>query len=207
MADAGSHRTRTTSQNSYIGMEGGSRTTSTPQVLWRHRANSPLVFVVDDNPADRRIIIEALKESLASVDIEEYSTGAPVVKRIRSGHSHNLNLPDLIFLDLNMPGMDGHEVLSLLKKDESYRRIPIVVLSGSVASADVKEAYSNHANCYLQKPSSLDGYLEAIGDCARLWLNVAVRPNISTAVQLEFNRRDLDVKAQRYSSRSSGPQQ
>jgi CheY-like chemotaxis protein len=185
-------------------MDGESKSRSTLHGLKRHRLNSPLVFVVDDNPADRRIVIEALKQSLASVDIEEYSTGASVVQRIRSGLFNNLNRPDLIFLDLNMPGMDGHEVLSLLKRDEAYRAIPIVVLSGSVANADVNGAYSNHANCYLQKPSSLDGYLQAIGDCARLWLNVAVRPNIPTLLEGEFSQCDLDPRVQKDASKTAG---
>jgi CheY-like chemotaxis protein len=204
MGDVGHHPSRTAPQNIYMRMDGESKSRSTLHGLKRHRLNSPLVFVVDDNPADRRIVIEALKQSLASVDIEEYSTGASVVQRIRSGLFNNLNRPDLIFLDLNMPGMDGHEVLSLLKRDEAYRAIPIVVLSGSVANADVNGAYSNHANCYLQKPSSLDGYLQAIGDCARLWLNVAVRPNIPTLLEGEFSQCDLDPRVQKDASKTAG---
>jgi CheY-like chemotaxis protein len=139
----------------------------------------PLVLVVDDNAADRRIIIEALKQFVPTAMVETCDNGLEAIRRIRSEHPNAaLNRrPDLVLLDLNMPGIGGHEVLSILKKSQQHRTIPVAVLSSSAAESDLKKAYGNYANCYLLKPSSLEPYLRLIGDCARFWLDVVVPPS------------------------------
>ena len=142
----------------------------------------PLVLVVDDNPADRTIIIEALKQFVPGATTETCCNGLEAIRRIRSECSSTLEKrPDLILLDLNMPGMGGHEVLSILKASEDLRAIPVVILSSSAAMSDLTKAYGSHANCYVVKPSGLEPYLRAIGDCVQFWLNVVVQAKVATA--------------------------
>ena len=139
----------------------------------------PLVLVVDDNPADNWLTVEALKQSFEKIAIESCRSGSQAVDIIRSKHLRNSRLPDLVLLDLNMPGLGGHEVLSIIKGDPNYCAIPVAILSGSNDQAEVKEAYANYANCYIQKPNSMDGYLSRVSACARFWLTVALSPNLS----------------------------
>jgi CheY-like chemotaxis protein len=148
----------------------------------------PLVLVVDDNAADRRIIVEALKQFVPAATVETCANGLEAIRRIRSeGADATLNgRPDLVLLDLNMPGIGGHEVLSIIKKSQQHRTIPVAVLSSSAAESDLKEAYGNYANCYLLKPSSLEPYLRLIGDCARFWLNVVVPPSSGAPLDRTF---------------------
>ena len=84
--------------------------------------------------------------------------------------------PDLIFLDLNLPKKDGREVLLEIKKDESLRRIPVVVLTTSEAERDILRAYDLHANCYVKKPTELDEYMEVIRACENFWLHIVRLP-------------------------------
>lgn len=85
--------------------------------------------------------------------------------------------PDLIFLDLNLPGRDGRDVLAEIKADETLRRIPVIVLTTSEADRDVQRTYDLHANCYIRKPPDLDRYLEVIGICEKFWLETVRLPN------------------------------
>lgn len=136
-------------------------------------AAPPLVLVIDDNAADRRIIIEALKQFAPDATVETCNDGHEAIRRIRSDAAFNRR-PDLVLLDLNMPGIGGHEVLSIIKKSEQHRMIPVAVLSSSTVESDLKKAYANHANCYILKPGNLESYLRVVGDCARFWLNVVM---------------------------------
>jgi two-component system, chemotaxis family, response regulator Rcp1 len=137
----------------------------------------PLVLVVDDNPADNRLTVEAVRRSMKNIAIETCRSGSEAVDNIRSKSLRNSRLPDLILLDLNMPGLGGQEVLSIIKRDPNYCAIPIAILSGSIEEAEVREAYANYANCYIQKPNSMDCYLSRVSACARFWLTVASSPN------------------------------
>jgi CheY-like chemotaxis protein len=141
----------------------------------------PLVLVVVDNPADNWLTVEAVKQSLEKIAVESCRSGSEAVNIIRSKRLRKSRLPDLILLDLNMPGLGGQEVLSIIKSDPNYSAIPIAVLSGSIEEAEVREAYANYANCYIQKPNSMDGYLSRVSACARFWLTVALPPNAPAA--------------------------
>jgi two-component system, chemotaxis family, response regulator Rcp1 len=145
----------------------------------QQNADVPLVLVVDDNPADNRLTVEAVRQSVRDIAIESCRSGSEAVDSIRSKSLRHSRLPDLILLDLNMPGLGGHEVLSIIKQDPNYAAIPVAILSGSTDEAEVREAYANHANCYIQKPNSMDGYLSCVSACARFWLTVSLSPNVA----------------------------
>lgn len=134
---------------------------------------SPRVIIVDDSPADTRLTIEALKDSVPDAVVETYESGEALLEGIRTWSDSRL--PDLLLLDLNLPGIQGLEVLSALKEDRKSRVIPIAILSGSMAQEDVHSAYFRQANCFIHKTDSLDGYLTNVAVCARFWLHTAAR--------------------------------
>ena len=84
--------------------------------------------------------------------------------------------PDLVFLDLNLPKMDGREVLSTMKQDVALRSIPVIVLTTSASDQDVHSAYDLHANCYIRKPGDLDEFLRVIRACEEFWFHVVRLP-------------------------------
>ena len=84
--------------------------------------------------------------------------------------------PDLILLDLNLPRMNGHEVLTTLKESSDYRTIPIVVLSFSSDPEDIKEAYSHYANCYITKPREFKGFMRAVRSIEQFWFKIGYPP-------------------------------
>jgi CheY-like chemotaxis protein len=84
--------------------------------------------------------------------------------------------PDLILLDLNLPKINGHDVLARLKANPQTTRIPVIVLTSSRADTDVRRAYESHANAYLKKPSTLDGLLTAAQDITDFWVRTATLP-------------------------------
>jgi len=94
----------------------------------------------------------------------------------RKGKYSDAPTPQLIFLDFNLPKSDSREILGFIKKDERLRLIPVAVLTTSDADRDIRQAYELHANCYLRKPSDLDGFFETIRAAAHFWLEVAHVP-------------------------------
>jgi len=95
----------------------------------------------------------------------------------RNGKYRDAPIPQLIFLDFNLPKSNSREVLEFIKKDEQLRLIPVAVLTTSDADRDIREAYELHANCYLRKPADLDGFFKTIREAAHFWLEVAHVPN------------------------------
>lgn len=84
--------------------------------------------------------------------------------------------PDLILLDLNMPGMSGSEVLHQVKSDPALRSIPVIMVSGSLASNDVQTCYKEHANAYISKPPDMESTLKLLQDIHRFWADTALLP-------------------------------
>jgi CheY-like chemotaxis protein len=84
--------------------------------------------------------------------------------------------PDLILLDLNLPRMDGREVLAAIKRDEQWKRIPVIILTTSNDEADVLKAYNLHANCFITKPIALERFLEVVRSIEEFWLTIVRLP-------------------------------
>ena len=128
------------------------------------------ILLVEDNPADERLIREAFKAAAANVSILAASNGAEALALLRRER------PDMILLDLNLPAVDGREVLDSLKNDKRLRHIPIVILTSSVMPRDVLAAYRSGANCYLQKPIDLAQLFDKIKNLFQFWTETAVLP-------------------------------
>jgi CheY-like chemotaxis protein len=135
------------------------------------------LLIVEDNPGDVRLLEEVFRELAADVHLSVARDGAEALEAIREATSGGKLRPDLILLDLNLPKVSGHDVLSHLKTNPLTTRIPVIVFTSSKAEADVKRAYDAHVNAYLKKPSTLDGLLSAAEDIANFWLRTATLPN------------------------------
>jgi len=143
-----------------------------------HIANTIEILLVEDNPGDVRLTREALKESKVAVNMRIASDGVEALAMLRRERQYaDQPLPDLILLDLNMPRMDGREVLRQIKTDEKLRLIPVVVLTTSAAEKDILQAYGMHANCYITKPVELDQFMEIIKSIEGFWLTVVRLPD------------------------------
>jgi CheY-like chemotaxis protein len=117
------------------------------------------ILLVEDDQADALLIEGALLDRGFGRSVTQVEDGVAALERLRDPER---NRPDLIVMDLNMPRMNGHELLAILKADQELRVIPVVVLTTSNAPDDVMGAYSRHANAYITKPIDLDGFVEAV---------------------------------------------
>jgi chemotaxis family two-component system response regulator Rcp1 len=143
-----------------------------------HIANAIEILLVEDNPGDVRLTEEALKEGKIAVNMRVAHDGIEALAMLRrEGLYADLLLPDLVLLDLNMPKMDGRELLRLIKTDENLKFIPVVVLTTSAAEKDILQSYGLHANCYITKPVELDQFIEIVKSIENFWLAVVKLPD------------------------------
>jgi CheY-like chemotaxis protein len=137
------------------------------------------ILLVEDNPGDVRLTREALREGKVSndLDLQVARDGVEALDLLaRRGRFADAARPDLILLDLNLPRKDGRELLAELKAHETFRRIPVVVLSTSRAEEDIRTSYDLHANCYIPKPVDLDRFIEVVKTIDDFWLGVVELP-------------------------------
>jgi len=131
----------------------------------------PQVLQVEDCPGDVRLTQEAFRDANMSVQLHVASDGVEAMAFLRKEGAHaHAPRPDLILLDLNLPKMDGREVLAHIKNDESLKTIPIVILTTSEAEADILKSYQLQANCYLSKPVQLDAFQSLVKSINDFWL-------------------------------------
>jgi len=132
------------------------------------------VLLVEDDPADAMLIEEALHEHGMARRISQVEDGVAALRHLRDA---DLPRPDLIVLDLNMPRMNGRELLAVLKDDPDLLSIPVVVLTTSAAPEDVASAYDRHANAYVTKPVNLEDFLHAVRSIDAFFLDTAIVPS------------------------------
>ncbi|MFQ5956631.1 MAG: response regulator [Candidatus Brocadiales bacterium] len=135
------------------------------------------ILLADDSLGDVRLCQEAFKESEMPNKLNVVHDGVEAMSYLRrEGKYADARRPDIILLDLNMPKMDGREVLAEIKTDERLKRIPVVILTVSAAEKDITNCYNNHANCYITKPVVLEEFIEAIKSIWVFWFNTVKRP-------------------------------
>jgi two-component system, chemotaxis family, response regulator Rcp1 len=136
------------------------------------------VLLVEDNPGDVRLTQEAFREANRDVRLHVSSDGVEAMAFLRREGAHaNAPRPDLILLDLNLPKMDGREVLALIKQDVALKSIPMVVLTTSEAEPDIVKCYQLQANCYLTKPVGLGEFEALVKSINDFWLNKVRLPH------------------------------
>ncbi len=132
------------------------------------------VLLVEDSPGDVRLTQEAFREANPAVALHVASDGVEAMAFLRREGTHaNAPRPDLILLDLNLPKMDGREVLAHIKEDASLKTIPTVILTTSDAEADIVKSCELQANCYLSKPVQLDAFDNLVKSINDFWLTKA----------------------------------
>ncbi len=135
------------------------------------------ILLVEDNPGDVRLTREALKEAKVANELSVVSNGEEALLYLRrQGNFSAAPRPDMILLDLNLPRMDGREVLAEIKADQNLKRIPVVILTTSSAEKDVLATYNFHANCYITKPVDLEKFLEVVKAVEYFWLTIVALP-------------------------------
>ena len=135
------------------------------------------VLLVEDSPGDGRLTQEAFRASNRAVHLHVAVDGVDAMAFLHHTGTHTeAPRPDLILLDLNLPKMDGREVLSLIKEDERLKLIPTVILTTSDAEADINSAYELQANCYLSKPVQLDEFENLVTSINDFWLTKVKLP-------------------------------
>lgn len=140
------------------------------------------ILLVEDSPGDVRLTMEALADAKISNSINVASDGVEALEFLRREGEHaNAVRPDLILLDLNMPRMDGRELLSIIKDEENLRNIPVVVLTTSQSENDILKSYDLRANCYITKPVDLDQFLVVVNSIQEFWLSIVKLPSSQAA--------------------------
>jgi|ERR1700722_2023836 len=140
------------------------------------------VLLVEDSPGDVRLTREAFRAANEAVRLHVATDGVDAMAFLnREGAYSDAPRPDLTLLDLNMPKMDGREVLSRIKGDEVLRSIPTVVLTTSTAEEDIAKSYELHANCYFSKPVGLEAFEELVSSINSFLLVTAKLPGQGNA--------------------------
>jgi two-component system, chemotaxis family, response regulator Rcp1 len=135
------------------------------------------VLLVEDSPGDVRLTREALRDANTSVHLHVATDGVEALAFLKREGSHiKAPRPDLILLDLNLPLMDGREVLAQIKADQDFKTIPTIILTTSSAEADITKSYQLQANCYLTKPVQLDAFEGLVKSINDFWLTTAKLP-------------------------------
>ena len=136
------------------------------------------ILLVEDNPADVRLTVETLKQEKICNNIHVVSDGEEALDFLhKRGKYPNAVRPDLILLDLNLPKVDGREVLKDIKSDDKLKAIPVVVLTVSKAEEDVLKSYKLHANCYITKPIDLEQFSKVAKAVQDFWLTIVRLPS------------------------------
>jgi chemotaxis family two-component system response regulator Rcp1 len=145
------------------GIGGGDRTVS--------------VLLVEDSPGDVRLTREAFREANVAVELHVASDGVEAMAFLRQEGAHaDAPRPDFILLDLNLPRMDGREVLAHIKEDASLKAIPTVILTTSEAEVDILRSYQLQANAYLSKPVQLEAFESLVKSINDFWLTKVKLP-------------------------------
>ena len=136
-----------------------------------------VVLLVEDSPGDVRLTQEAFRDANIAISLHVATDGVEAMAFLRhEGAYAKSPRPDFILLDLNLPRMDGREVLAHIKDDANLKTIPTVILTTSDAEADIVKSYQLQANCYLSKPVQLDAFEGLVKSINDFWLIRAKLP-------------------------------
>ncbi len=136
------------------------------------------ILLVEDNPGDVRLTIEALRGAKVANDLHVVGDGEEAIEFLRqTGRYTEAPRPDIVLLDLNLPRLDGREVLANIKSDRDLSKIPIIVLTSSTAERDIQQAYELHANCYISKPVDFIEFINAVRSLEGFWLKIVRLPS------------------------------
>ncbi len=130
------------------------------------------ILLVEDNEGDVLLTMEALKEAKINNEVIVARDGEQAITML----NESVTQPDLILLDINLPRIDGMEVLAYIKNNEQLKSIPVIMLSTSSDERDIKGSYQHHANCFISKPVGLQNFMEVIRTIENFWISIVKLP-------------------------------
>lgn len=141
------------------------------------------ILLIDDSAADVKLVVEALKEVQSSqlpdnLHLHVVEDGEKALQYLkREGEYADVQLPDIILLDWNLPRVHGRDVLDFVKKNDRLNMIPVIVLTTSKSDADIHEGYFKGANCYITKPVDIENFFAIMKNLGQFWFNVVKLPS------------------------------
>jgi CheY-like chemotaxis protein len=136
------------------------------------------ILMVEDNPADVELTKEAFSEGKLSNTLHIVNDGEEALDYVyKRGRFTDVETPDIILLDLNLPKINGREVLATLKADEDLCSIPVIILSSSEDSADIRASYALNANSFVTKPVAIEEFLDVVKSIEHFWVEIVKLPS------------------------------
>lgn len=144
----------------------------------RYRFRPIEILLVEDSPSDANLIRISFKQAKIANTLHWVEDGETALEYLlQQGDYGNTPRPDLIVLDLNLPGMDGQEVLTSVKSDPTLKRIPVIVLTTSEDEEDILKSYELNANCYITKPIDIQQFTRMVQLLEEFWLAAVQLPS------------------------------
>lgn len=136
------------------------------------------ILLVEDNEGDIILTRDALEEYKIITQLSIARDGKEALDFLEVQLLQNSgNLPDLILLDINLPKKSGHEVLEIIKQNESLKQIPVIILTTSSSDQDIHRSYKSHANCFITKPVEAEHFLEVVSKIEDFWISIVKLPS------------------------------
>ena len=136
------------------------------------------ILLVEDNEGDILLVSEALEEGNFIHDLSVVKDGQSAIDFLQKINEHvDVKQPNLVLLDVNLPRLNGHEVLHFIKNDDGLKHIPVIMLTTSSSEKDMLSSYRNYANCYIIKPVDAHKFDEVISAIQKFWTSIAYLPN------------------------------
>lgn len=137
------------------------------------------ILLVEDNEGDIILTTEALEEGKIANSLSIARDGWQAIQYLDKNEAEgfgNATMPDLVLLDINLPKINGHEVLKHIKTTQKLKHIPVIMLTTSSDEVDIKKSYENHVNCYITKPVDVDNFIQAISTIEDFWISIVQLP-------------------------------
>ena len=135
------------------------------------------ILLVEDNEGDILLTRKAFEIAGVDDEIEVVKDGEKAVQFLKKeGNYQDVETPQLILLDINLPKLNGKEVLSVIKNDLQLKTIPVIMLTTSNAQSDIVESYTHHANCYITKPDNFNDFVDVVESIKHFWSGIVKLP-------------------------------
>lgn len=135
------------------------------------------ILLVEDNEGDIVLTTEALQDGKIKNSLSVVRDGKQAIDYLNKENGYEDSKdPDLILLDINLPKINGHEVLKRIKNNPDLVHIPVVILTTSSDEMDIKKSYENHSNCYITKPVDINNFLDVIASIEKFWISIVQLP-------------------------------
>ncbi len=136
------------------------------------------ILLIEDNEGDIELTKEAFEEAKFRNNLHVVMDGEAALDYLYKRKPYeNVPTPDIVLLDLNLPGTDGRDVLDVIKQDDELKQIPTIILTSSAADKDVIDSYNLYANCYIVKPVNAIKFIEVVQRVENFWVEIVCLPN------------------------------